>query len=1054
MKITVINEMKHPKYFVFMTHKHLNLRILATYMLVAISSFVALLAQDTGGYKLYGTILESGTGKPIEQAIVSVASATEYTNSDAEGKFTLDLPTKTERIIVTYPGYHTDEIFTNGQELLVIYLTPSENISENELYSSPFGTNKLREATNSITLLPNSAFEHTSAASANQILSGKVAGLNVVEHSGMPGHSSWMNLRGISSIFGRNEPLVFIDGLIHEVNFPNNYRIEGFLFNPLNVVDVDDIIDYTINKTGEGYLGSTGSNGVIYINTEQKKETSATIKISSYGGVSLPPATLEVLNADQFRSYYNSMINSEGYSLSELDKLNAWKYEYYRYGNKTDWQKEQFQPAPMQKYHIFLKGGDDIATYNISTGYVRQGAVYDQWSYSRYNLRLNGKINITKRLTILPNTKLALADVNLSNMGPTTVLNPVASSVLKSPLMTAHERSTTNGTELYPYDDVGAFNISNPAVLIDKALGSDRNFQLLTSANVVYSISPKLSISHIIGITVNNDRINIFIPDIGVVQIDSAKNSPQDMVTEYRSNQNHTTLNYKNTYNTYHHLNIHAGIRNVSNSYKNSQSIDLNTPSDDFRSLGQGAEYSYLRTQNGDLNEVKWLSYFANADYNFRDKYYLCLSTSLDASSVFNSENRYNFYPSVFGAWRLSSSEFMKNNTKINDLKVRASFAQTGNMFSNIYQYSKLTYTGSRFQNVSAVVMDYNPNKEMKAERKSTLNTGIDMTTGKNAVNFHLDYYMSFVNNLIINQQLPYNFGFTDYYDNGGKLATSGIEFATDARLFFGESELLLGATVTKQKTKITGLEFINPETEFLTREVVGGEYVAMVDNPINAFYGYKTLGIYNSDVEANGIIGPNGWPMSAGDVIFEDVDGNNIIDDKDKQIIGDPNPMIFGGLTADLKIKRFKFSTLFTYSVGNDIYNYLRYKMTAMEDFSNQSTDVLNRWQAESPNPAAELPRLALGDPNGNNAFSDRWIEDGSYLKLKQLTVSYNTPRIFSLRKEATLYLTASNLYTLTKYSGYDPETMYLSNPYYMGIDYGKIPQTISVIIGIQISL
>ncbi len=864
-----------------------------------------------------------------------------------------------------------------------------------------------------------------------------------------------MNIRGVSSIFGKNTPLVFIDGMIHEINYPNNHMIEGHMLNPLDVVDLYDIVDVSVSKSGEGHLGGAGSNGVIFVNTEQREETSASIIVNGYGGVAMAPTGLDVMGANQFKEYFKSMLAGEGFSDGTMITTYPWLYggyeEYYRYNNNTNWQQEFYKPAALQKYYLFLKGGDDIATYNISSGFQSHGGPYDQFRHSRYNLALNGKINISNKFSVIPNTKLALSDSYLTNMGPTSRYNPVTSLMLKPPIMTAHERSTIDGSTLYPYDDVGVFNVSNPAVLIGNSLGSDRTFQLLTSVKAIYQLTDKISVSNVIGTSVSNDRVNIFIPGTGVLQVDSIRNSPRDMTTEFRSTQNHLKVNYSTALSNNRQLNIKAGARVMANTYKNSQAIDLNTASDDFRSLGQGGEYPYLRVNGGEITSMNWISFFADANYSKMDKYYLNASVSVDGSSVFNVKNRYNVYPAISGAWRVSSEEFFSNMSVINDLKLRASYSLTGNMFSGVYQYSKLTYTGARFNNQQGAVRDYNPNEDLNAEKKSTGNVGLDMSFGKRAFNIHLDYYMAYVHNLVINQMLPYNFGFTDYYNNDGVLGINGIELATDARFNLGQSQLVLNAAITKQASEIKSLNFLNADTDFLTREVFGAEYIATVGNPLNAFYGYATEGIYNTDAEADGMIGPKGKEMGAGDVAFVDLDDNKIIDARDKQIIGDPNPDLFGSLNAELLMKKLQFSALFTYSVGNDVYNYVRYLTTGMETYANQSTAVEDRWEEGST--GATLPRAAIGDPNGNNAFSDRWIESGSFLRLRQVTVSYKTP-ILGMQRDATIYVTGTNLFTLTNYSGSDPETMYLSDPYFMGIDYGKIPLARSIIFGIKLSL
>lgn len=1016
-----------------------------------------LMAQDQG-VTLTGKVLQSGSGEPLQQAVVSVVSTGESAGAGEDGSFTLELPSDNEKILVNLPGYHTLEAYSHGRREINFYLTRRGDVSSDEIYISPFGTGLLRDATNNVSLVTRSEIENSAASSWDQTLSGKVPGLHIIGHSGMPGHSSWMNLGGITSIFARNVPVVFVDGMMHEVNYPNNYVLEGHLLNPMDVVDINDIVDISVIKAGEGQLGSVGSNGFLSVNTEQKEETSASILLRAYGGIALAPNHLDVMNADQYKSYFSDLLLSAGYDNTQINQMYPWlngdksSREYYRYNNDTDWQGEIFRPASLQKYYLFLKGGDDIATYNISSGFLRHGGTLENYRYSRYNLRLNGQINITKRITITPHTKISLTDAYMTNSGPTAQHNPVTSALLKPPLMYPNERSEM-GAVLYPIDDVGTFNMTNPVALISNDNEDyQRNFQLLTSVKLDVEITPELKISNVVGTSVNNDRVNVFIPDVGVVQIDSARNSPQDMVTEFRSVQNHTTLSYTKNMAAGHILNLQAGARLLSNSYKNTIGIDLNTPSDDFTSLGQGAEYEYLKISDGELGELKWVSLFGNFAYQLRDKYYLRASLSYDGSSAFNQQNRYNFYPSVFGAWRLSSEDFLKNSSWLNDLKLRASYSVTGNMYSNIYNQSKFTYTGRRYNNIGVAVLDYIPNEDMEVEKKATINTGLDISVSKRAVNFHVDYYISSVNNLIINQQLPYNFGFTNYYDNGGALSVTGLEFGGDARFFIGRSSLELQASVTKQESKITSLDFISPDTEFLTREIFGAEYVVAEGSPVNAFYGYKAIGIYASDADAAGVTGPNGRPMKGGDVIFDDVDENNMINDADKQIIGDPNPDLFGSFGATLNVGKFEFNALFTYSLGNDIYNYVRHQMVSMDDYANQSTDVLDRWTVGAVD--ADLPRAAIGDPSGNNVFSDRWIEDGSYLRFREFRVSYRADRFFGLSKGAVVYLTGTNLVTFTNYSGYDPETMFLNDPYFMGIDYGRLPHARSVIIGVQLSL
>jgi hypothetical protein len=326
------------------------------------------------------------------------------------------------------------------------------------------------------------------------------------------------------------------------------------------------------------------------------------------------------------------------------------------------------------------------------------------------------------------------------------------------------------------------------------------------------------------------------------------------------------------------------------------------------------------------------------------------------------------------------------------------------------------------------------------------------MTVFKQAANIHFDYFESKVDNLIIQQELPSTFGYTNYYDNGGKLGSKGFELSADTRFHFGKVVWTIGASVSKQLTTVNSLTFINPDVSSIITPVAGGEYITSVGNALNAFYGFQTNGIYATDAEASQITGPNGIAMQAGDVKYVDQNGDKVINDADKKIIGNPNPKLFGGFNTGLSYKNFELTAYFTYSSGNDLYNYVRYKTEGMDDYSNQSTTVLDRWR--SSNPSSTMPKTSYGDPRGNTAFSDRWIEDGSYLRLKQLSLAYTFPSKTGLYKGLTLYVTGTNLLTFTKYTGYDPDFLYSNNPFYMGIDYGKIPQSKSFIIGLKLDL
>ena len=1016
-------------------------------------------AQNTD-VSIKGIVIESGTGLPLKQVSISVASTGTSSETDEEGAFTIVAPNLQAELMINLPGYTKRSIYLNGRDFLRISLVSSGYGTFDNEFNTPLGSGLLKNASFAVSSLNGEKLKMTTSTSFDQVLQGRIAGLSVVQQSGMPGQKTYMNIRGINSLYGNSEPLVFIDGMIHEYSYASKGLMEGFSINPMEVVDLEDISDISVLKDGASYLGAAGSNGIININTEQKSETSTIIKMSAYGGISIAPQNLDVMNDLQYSNYFKDMVGSRGL---DIDALYPWfngtpqTEEYQRYRNNTNWQNSSFKPSSLQKYHFFLKGGDDIATYNLSTGYVKQKGVFEESNYSRFNLRINGKINITDRFSIEPNAKLSLTDSKVPNMGYSTFKNPLISSLLMPPLAAAYARDNITGEQLNYLDDVTAFNVSNPASLIKTSQGANRNYHFLSSVFAKYKISDHFYIANLIGLNFNNSRESIFIPSLGVVKDSWVTNSPGDFVNEFRSTQDHATVNYSNKSVSGHSIVVQGGLRFMTNSYKYDKAIDLNTPSDDFKKLGTGVQYSFFRTSMGDNRGLNWISYYGSMNYKFRDKYLIDANLSYDGNSAVNKTNRYNYYPSVAAAWRASSEKFLSQASWLEDLKFRGSWSITGNMYSSIYDFSKLYYTSQRLNSLGVITREAIPNDKLELEKKMTVNAGVDISLFKQLVNFHLDYYQTKVDNLIIRQNLEPTYGFTNYFDNGGKLESKGLELSADTRLHLGQVVWTLGGSLTKQATEITSLIFINSTEKNIVTPIPGADLITSVGNAVNAFYGFKTAGVYADAAAVNGMIGPNGKLMQAGDIRFVDISGpdgspDGRITAADKQIIGNPNPDLFGGFNTSFAYKNFELAAYFNYSVGNEIFNYVRFKTESMDSYANQSTTVLDRWTLDKT--SNTMPRASFGDPTGNTAFSDRWIEDGSYVRLKQLTLNYKLPQLSGLYKGLTLYVTGTNLLTFTKYSGYDPDFQYSNNPFTMGVDYGKMPQPKSFILGLKLDL
>ncbi|MFA9391113.1 MAG: SusC/RagA family TonB-linked outer membrane protein [Prolixibacteraceae bacterium] len=1032
--------------------KNIFKTILFLLVLVLIGT-ASLNAQNAN--KLSGLVKDATSNLPLESVLVSIAG--ENTNTDKDGTFQITVTEPTAYLVAQIPGYTTRIIELNGRSQIIIYMVRGNFKSIDDMVSTPLGTVASRDMTQSGSYAVANDMSQKANSSLDQALKGKLGGTQITMGSGMPGSKGYINSRGMTSLYGRNEPMVIIDGMIHPIHYANYSAIDGFSHNPLDIVDVDDVESVSVFNDGNSYMGSNGSNGVMYINSEQKGETSSSIVFNAYSGIAFSPRRQSLLDAQGFRSLLNDEIAQSGLSTDEINSnysfLNAAENteDYYRYNNNTDWQNEIYRLGIVQKYHLFLKGGDNIATYNISTGYLKHEGILKNTSYNRFNVRVNGKINITDKFSIQPNTKLSLSDSYLMEQGYTISSNPILAAQLKSPLMNPM-KIDADGNELEFIDDIGAFNASNPKAIVENVDAFNRNYHFITSVKGQYDFNDNLSVSTFIGIDFNNSRDNIFIPNVGLSKIDSAYNSSRVMVNEFRSTQNQNQLTYNKDFKSKGILNVKIGHRYMKSSYEYDKGTDLNSTTDDFKTLGQGANNQELRTIIGENRVVKWVAYYATADYNFLSKYYLSAAVSYDATSVINKNARYNLYPSLSGAWRLSAEPFLADSKWLNDLKIRASFSQTGNMNNYAYDYSNLYYRGVKAGYYSVPVREAIPNPDMEIEKLNTINLGVDVAMLSQKLNFSLNVFNSMVNNLITKQNIAPAYGYTTYFSNAGALRNMGAELSFIYRKEFGKVTWTLGGMLTYIDNKVTSLDFIQDGENKIINNVEGASLVTKEGAPLYSYYGFETDGLFSNNDEAAQYIGPNGHKGKAGDVRYVDVDGNKEINDLDKTAIGSPIAPMFGGLNTSVAFGNFAVKADFAFSSGNDIYNHVNQLGQSMGLGYNQQEIVNERWTPDNMN--TNVPALSIGDQYGNNVFSDRWLEKGNYVRMQAFTVSYKYPSSTKVFDNLTLYLTATNLFTLTSYSGLDPEFMLYNDPLYMSNDYGKMPQPKSFVIGVKLGL
>ena len=1029
-------------------------------------------ARFRGSVTVTGKVIETSTGKPLRGIQVSYKDFSAAI-SDSLGTFSLRVPSSQVSILLEGEGYQTKEIALLGQTNVRVSMYEDTYTSFYDMAEMPFGPVLKSKTPYSVTSLQTNGNWGHITETPTSYLQGRVSGLNAIRRSGTPNIGATVFLRGMSSLFATNQPLIIVDGVIFNNEDHGGSIIANHYTEPLSTIDVRDIDNISVIRDGSSIYGSKGANGVIIITTARVRELGTKIDLATYGGINFTPDNLPVLKATDYRLLLNDILQSKGLTNAQIqalpymndDKTNP---NYYTYHNNTDWQKQVLNQSYTKNIYLKVTGGDNIARYALSLGYMNNGGITRNTDLTRYNMRFNGDLNLNRRLTATTNLSFGFNEQNLRDQGAMPKTNPLAVALAKSPLLRIKNVSE-KGIESPSFADRDTFGIGNPAVLTDIAQGVNKNYRFLGSIGFNYEINPLLTISTNIGVTNDKVRENFFIPRKGVTSdtltTDIAFSRLGSQVNSYFALYNDTRLNFSKTFWNVHEVSARLGARYLYGKTEQDYGLGFNSAIDELVTVGNGV--TSLRRVGGLTGESNWLNTYFNVDYSYRDKYILSVNVAMDGSSRFGKKikdavtinsNKYSLLPSVAGAWLISSEKFMKGFLTdfnfINHLKIRATYGLSGN--DDIGNYtSRQTYISQNLLGVQGLVRGGYGNNQLQWEQVHRLSGGLDAALLNERISFSVDAYFDKTRKMIAYEKLPAPAGFDYAITNSGAMTTKGIEASLNARII-NKANLKwdIGMMMARYVTVIDKL----PDYSIIT-SFGGATYLTREGGAANLFYGYKTNGVYSSDNEASqaglGIRLPNGtvMPFTGGDVRFVDVNNDHIIDENDRQLIGDPNPDFFGSISTRVEYKRFSLDALVTYVGGNDVYNYTRNQLESMSGYSNQTEAVVNRWRTNGHQ--TSMPKAVWGDPMANSRFSDRWIEDGSYIRLRSVTLSYNLS--FSREnflKYITVYLTGNNLLTLTKYKGYDPEFSATESIFGQGVENTLEPLSRTAQAGIRIGL
>ncbi|MBN2698249.1 MAG: SusC/RagA family TonB-linked outer membrane protein [Bacteroidales bacterium] len=1024
--------------------------------LLIISVFTEGIAQQRKA--ITGYVYSAADNLPMQGIMVStkyrmVKSAT--TNESGFFRLTLSDTVRVKSVMLTfsYPGYQAREQYGNFTDTMWVYLTKSDDYSIDREVYYPYANQKYSNMTGAVEQVDFAYSTQVMSSSFHQLLENSSA--RVTSSSGLPGDGYAINFRGYSTIFADEKPLIVLDGQIL-----GNYRFaetttEGFYQDPLVNIDPRNIESISLLKdaSATAIYGAKASNGVILIKTKSAKVGKTEFDITGHYGYNYMNKRIPVItNSEYFKPYLLEQMYGNGQLIFDDYFIEDPTYnQYYKYNNTTDWQDYIFDFGRSAGANINVRGGDAIAKYFFSGGYLREEGSVRNTDYNRFNIRFNADIDIAEWLVAQANMGVTYSNGNLKQQG-LSYANPVLNSLIKAPFLDPFIIDSTD-TRLPLTEDSDVLGISNPYEVINNSEATLSSYNFFGTINFKFKISSSLEANVRGSSELNKINEYDFLPNHGFYNNEYPHyNQIMKGISNFTRTSAEFNLRYNNVFKEVHHLSGIAGTRLNLDQIIQDIGTGVGTPSDEFKDLGTAREEG--RTKSGYQFLRNEITGFLGLSYNFREVYFADITLAADASSNIGTETEPQILgvpvalsPAVGLGWDLSRLAGFNYQTVINYLKLRISAGQMCNVVYDPY-ISHNFYTPVQYYTATGYAKLKVQNEELRWERTNKLNFGVDLSLLKQRLYLSADVYYHQAPGLLNNTSTETELG-NQYWSNNGDLNTLGSDVRLRYRII--DRENLRWSTeisVAQYSTMAANLD------SDLIFDFGDGQKIFRNNKPAGAFYGYEVLGVIPSEAEANALdlYHANGTQFKAGDIHFHDINGDKIIDDADKMVIGNPAPDVYGSLVNIVSYRNYSLLADLSFTAGGEVYNHTRRILESMSGFENQSTATLRRWQVDGQE--TDIPTAAWGDPMGNSRFSDRWIEDGSYVRLKRLTFTVNLSPWLKSLNNPEFYVTGINLLTFTRYLGYDPEFAYNSSILWEGIDYLLFPQNRTVILGVKIGL
>lgn len=1014
-----------------------------------------------------GTVTDAETGDPLPGANVAIVELQRGSATDLEGRFEIaNVPYGDYELSAQFIGYgRTVRQVSLNQARIEVELTLSTDLlGLDEVVVVGYGTQQRRNIAGAISSLRPEQIRDVPTPSIDNALQGRVAGVQVVQNSGNPGAALSVRVRGATSITAGNEPLYVIDGVpVTQGNFSGidgTFGGQGISsLSDINPADIESI-EVLKDASAAAIYGSRASNGVVLITTRRGREGAPQINFNTYFGVQSEWNRIDLLSAEEYVDVINEGRALDGlgpifeYRGDQLIVAPGSESEFSVPWVNTNWLDETFRSAPITQTDLSISGGTSRIRYYVSGTYFNEEGIVQGFSFDRLAGRVNLDYEATDRLSFGTNVALTRGLI-VRSRGDNTLYGPFANAIAMPPIFPVFNEDGS----YYPTDRL---SITNAVGLARENEAEERTTRILGDVFANYRIIDGLNAQ--VRTAVDNMTLRSRLYDSPVIGIGVGSGGVAQVGNSYV-----TKVTVEGTVNFVAEVGTDGFFSGVVGSSVEDNTTEYNSvtgqqfPTEFFRYITSAASIT-----DGTSSLTGWnlASFFGRASYTLLDRYTFTVNARTDGSSRFGTDNRWGFFPSASVLWRVSEEPFMANQTVLGNLALRASYGVTGNQFGiGNFDSRGLWGGGANYNDLPGISPSQLENPELRWEQTDQFNVGADFGIIGDRLSISADFFVKRTRDLLLDRPVPSTTGFTTFTSNIGNMENVGFDLALNAHLVRGPARGFNWSTdfnISHVKNRVTALFDDDPISFGFS-----GSSRIEVDQPLGVFYGYRMDGIFQDYDEIDNLnefalaehnrYYQDEWTRT-GDIRFRDLDGDGIITANDREIIGSPWPDFTGGLTSTMSYGGFDLRAFFAFSLGNDVFNATRQYTDAFGFgfFDNNSARARDRWTED--NPSDVEPRAAYFDDNNNTRISDRFIEDGSYLRLRDLVLGYTLPQnaIGQIgARSLRIYVQAQNLFTITGYSGFDPEVNFAgTSSVVRGTDFYTLPQARRFTVGVNLGL